>query len=276
MKIIVDSSCDTDNALLEKEDLSLEYIPFSLMLDNEHIIDDEGFEINAYLEKMRAAKVVKTAAPSPELYLEKMREAVDSFAIAISSPLSASYSNAQLAKQMYEDEGGKGKVHVFDSLSASVGPTLIAMKINELIKRKMEFEDIVASVNTFMEGMSTYFVLERYDNLVKNGRMNGYAAKVASMLNIKPVCSAVEGKLEMFDKAMGTNKAILKVIDKIKQDKVELEKRILAIGHVRCLERANWVKNEIMKYINFKDVIVVETRGLCATYADDGGIIIAY
>jgi len=276
MKIIVDSSCDSDDALVEREGLNLEYVPFSLLLDDEHVVDDESFEINAYVEKMRRAKVVKTAAPSPELYLEKMRGAVDSFVVSISSPLSASYSNAQLAKSMYEDEGGTGKVHVFDSLSASSGPILIAMKINELIKNKLEFDEIVLTVNEFVGGMSTYFMLERYDNLVKNGRMNGYVAKVASMLNIKPVCAAVEGRTEMIDKAMGSTKALNKIIDRIKQDTVELEKRILAIGHVRCLERANWAKDEIMKHFKFKDVIVVETRGLCSTYADDGGIIISY
>ena len=276
MKIIVDSSCDSDDVLLERESMSLEYVPFSLMLDDEHIVDDESFVRDIFIDKMRKAKVVKTAAPSPELYLEKMRGAVDSFVVTISSPLSASYSNAQLAKSMYEDEGGKGKVHIFDSSSASSGPILIAMKVNELIKRKLEFEEIVLAVNEFMDGMSTYFILERYDNLVKNGRMNAYVAKVASMLNIKPVCAAVEGRTEMIDKAMGTNKAVAKILDKIMQDTVEFEKRILAIGHVRCLEKAEWIKNEIMKCVKFKDAIIVETRGLCSTYADDGGIIISY
>ena len=276
MKIIVDSSCDSDDVLLEREGMSLEYVPFSLMLDEEHVVDDESFVRDIFIDKMRKAKVVKTAAPSPELYLEKMRGAMDSFVVTISSPLSASYSNAQLAKSMYEDEGGKGKVHVFDSLSASSGPILIAMKVNELIKSKLEFDEIVVAVNEFIEGMSTYFILERYDNLVKNGRMNGYVAKVASMLNIKPVCAAVEGRTEMIDKAMGTNKAVAKIIEKIKQDTVGFEKRILAVNHVRCLEKAEWIKSEIMKCVKFKDAIVVETRGLCSTYADDGGIIISY
>jgi len=276
MKIIVDSSCDSDNALLEKENMTLEYVPFSLMLDEEHIIDDESWQINAYIEKMKKAKVVKTAAPSPELFLERIRGEVDSFIIAISAPLSASYSNAQLAKQMYEDEGGKQKVHVFDSVSASIGETLIAMKINDLMKNGIDFDEIVKTVNEFIQGMSTYFVLEKYDNLVKNGRINAYVAKVASMLNIKPVCAEVEGKLAMLDKAMGTNKAMLKIVDRILKDSVDFESRTLAIGHVRCLDKALWLKDEIMKKIHFKDAIVVETRGLCSTYADDGGIIVAY
>jgi len=277
MKIIVDSSCDSDNDLLKTEELELNYIPFSLLLDDEHVIDDESFEINAYIDKMRQAKSVKTAAPSPELYLDEMRGTHDSFVIAISSPLSASYSNAMVAKQMYEDDGGEGKVHVFDSRSASAGPILIAMKINEMIKEKLSFEDIVTAVQEYIDSMSTYFVLERYDNLVKNGRINAAVAKVASMLNLKPVCAEVDGKLAMVDKAMGNSKALGKIVKRIMEDKtVEFEKRILAIGHVKCKEKALQFKEEILKCVKFKDVVIVETRGLCTTYADDGGIIVAY
>jgi len=277
MKIIVDSSCDSDQALLKKEDLKLNYIPFSLLLDDEHVIDDERFEIGSYIEKMRKAISVKTAAPSPELYLNQMRGGHDSFTITISSPLSASYSNAMVAKQMYEDEGESGKVHVFDSRSASAGPILIALKINELIKQKLSFEDIVETAQEYIDSLSTYFVLERYDNLVKNGRINAYVAKVASLLSVRPVCAEVDGKLAMVDKAMGTSKALAKIVKRVVEDKtVDFEKRILAIGHVRCLDKAVQLKDEILKQVKFKDYVIVEARGLCTTYADDGGIIVSY
>jgi len=277
MKIIVDSSCDSNIDLLAKEDLKLNYIPFSLLLDDEHIIDDETFEINAYIEKMRKASQIRTAAPSPELYLNEMRGEQDNFVITISSPLSASFSNASIAKQMHEDEEGAGKVHVFDSKSASAGPILIALKINELIKQKISFEDITVTVQEYIDSLSTYFVLERYDNLVKNGRINAYVAKAASILRVKPVCAEVEGKLAMVDKAMGSSKALAKIVKRIVEDKsVKFEERVLAIGHVRCFDKAMQLRDDILKHVKFKDAVVVEARGLCTTYADDGGIIVSY
>ena len=277
MKIIVDSSCESDAALLETAGLSLSYIPFSLMLDNDHIIDDESFEINGYIEKMRKAASIKTAAPSPELFLNEMRGDHDSFVITISSPLSASYSNAMIAKQMYEDEGGTGSVHVFDSRSAAAGPIIIALKINEMIKENAAFSDIVKSVQEFIDSIKTYFILERYDNLVKNGRINATVAKVASMLNVKPVCAEVEGKLAMVEKAMGTNKAFGKIVKRITEDKtVDTRSRTLAICHVRDKGKAEQLKADILKHVEFKDVVILETRGLCTTYADDGGIVVAY
>ena len=277
MKIIVDSCCDSDDFILSKAGMELHYIPFSLLLDDEHVIDDESFEINGYIEKMRKAASVKTAAPSPELYLNAMRHDGDSFVICISSPLSASYANAMIAKDMYEEEGGTGKVHVFDSRSASAGPILIALKINELAKAGVSFGEITETVQKYIDSMSTYFVLERYDNLVKNGRISATVAKVASMLNVRPVCAEVDGKLAMVDKAMGTNKAIAKIVKRVTEDKkVKFEERTLAIGHVRCKEKAEQFRDEVLKHAKFKDVVIVPSRGLCTTYADDGGVIVSY
>jgi DegV family protein with EDD domain len=277
MKIIVDSSCDSTAELLASASLELHYIPFSLLLDDEHIMDDESFEIGAYIDKMRKAASVKTAAPSPDLYLNEMRHDGDSFVICISSPLSASYANAMIAKDMYEEEGGKNKVHVFDSRSASAGPILIALKINEMKKVGASFEDIVKEVQAYVDTMKTYFVLERYDNLVKNGRISATVAKVASMLNVRPVCAEVEGKLAMVDKAMGANKAMAKIVKRISDDKnVDFSERTLAIGNVRCYEKAVAFRDEILKQVKFKDTVIVSSRGLCTTYADDGGVIISY
>ena len=54
-----------------------------------------------------------------------------------------------------------------------------------------------------------------------------------------------------------------------------IEERILAISHVNCLERAKWVKEEIMKVAKFKDITIADTAGVATLYANDGGIIIA-
>jgi DegV family protein with EDD domain len=255
--------------------MRVEYVPFTLQLDEKAFTDDDTLHIPDYITQMKRAKSVRTAAPSPELYLEKMKGDEPCFVITISSPLSASYSNALLARQMYIDEYGEKFIHVFDSHSASVGPALIAFKINEFIKQNLNPAEIVAGVNKFIEGLHTYFVLESYDNLVKNGRINGYVAKVASVLNIKPICAEVNGKLAMIDKARGINKAMKKIVDILTKNRFDEERSVLAISHVKCLDKAQWLRDEIVKILNFKEIIILETKGLCTTYADDGGIIIS-
>ena len=277
MKIVVDSACDYKSEMMENG-INLGSVPLCLQVDEQQFVDDENLDMDAYLAAMEASKkAVRTAAPSPELYLEQYKAAENgAFAVTVSGQLSASNQNAQLARQMYLDEVGEKFIHVFDSLSASVGETLVALKIDEFIKSKMTNPEIVEKVTSFIQNMRTYFVLERYENLVKNGRINPYIAGLASLLSIRPICAADQGKVAMVDKARGTARAMKKMIDIIAAEAVDFQNRTLAISHVKCKEKAIAFRDEILSRIPFKNAIVVEMGGLCTTYAEREGLIVAF
>ena len=46
------------------------------------------------------------------------------------------------------------------------------MKLYELIKAGFSKEQVIEKAHTFIDEMKTYFVLERFDNLQKNGRLS--------------------------------------------------------------------------------------------------------
>lgn len=276
MKIVVDSACDYNMELLNKLGLTVERIPFNLQLDDNLYVDDESLDVNGFIDQMLKSNIVKTSAPSPELFMETYKGEESVFVITISQHLSAAYSNATLAKQMYFDEFGEKFIHIFDSTAAGAGETIMLVKIAECIEKGLTDAEIVEAIDKFMENSKTYFILERYDNLVRNGRMNAMVAKVASFLSIKPICAAIEGRAEMIDKAMGTQKAYMKIASLIGADKELCKDRTLSISHVRCREKAELIKKEILKQTSFKEVLIIDTFGLCSTYANDQGLIIAF
>jgi hypothetical protein len=52
--------------------------------------------------------------------------------------------------------------------------------------------------------------------------------------------------------------------------------KILGITHCNNRERAEMVKQEILKRLPFKDCIIVNAAGVATLYANDGGIIVSY
>jgi DegV family protein with EDD domain len=219
---------------------------------------------------------VKTSAPSPLLFLDSFKKEGDTFAVTISSKISGTYNSAVLAKQMYLNEIGEKFIHVIDSLSAGIAETLIVMKINECIKNNLSNLEIINTVNKFVSEMRTLFILEKFDNLVKSGRINPYVAKLASILSIKVICGDNKGEIVMVDKAFGYKKAMTRLVELIQKHELDFENRILGITHVKCLERAVDFKNEILSKINFKDVIICEARGIIATYGQKGGLVFSF
>ncbi|ABK62206.1 MULTISPECIES: DegV family protein [Clostridium] len=276
IKIVADSSCDLSQEL--KEEMNIDIAPLTLILEGKEYIDNEELNVSEYIENMANCKTSpKTACPSPQDYIEKYKGEESVFVVPLSSKLSGSYNSAVLAKNLFLDEIGNKFIHVFDSVTASVGQTIISLKINELSKLNLGELEIVEKVNKYISEMKTFFLLESLDHLAKAGRLNPIIAKVANMLSIKPIMgSNDDGTIRMVEKTRGYKKAFKRFIDIIGEEGSNLEQKVLGIAHCNCLERALQFKEEVLKRYNFKDIVVVEMSGLSTTYADNGGLVIAF
>lgn len=275
-KIIIDSCGE----LLDewKNDSRFESVPLTLTVGGEDIIDDSTFNQSEFLKKVaECPECPKSACPSPERY----RSAFDCgaehvYAVTLSSELSGSYNSAVLGKNLIQEEQPDKKIYIFNSCSASIGQTLIAMKILECEEAGLPFEDIVSIVEKYIEGQNTYFVLENLETLRKNGRLSRVKALVASALKIKPVmASTPEGTICQLDQARGMNKAMIKMVDYIVSRTVDSADKVLAISHCNCPSRAQILKDAIEERMKLARVVVLDTAGVSSMYANDGGVIVA-
>lgn len=273
-KIVVDSCGELTERC--KADPHFESVPLSMQVDDHMIVDDDSFDQADFLKRVAMSpNCPKSSCPSPERYMEAYRcEADHVYAVTLSGNLSGSYNSAVLGKNLYLEEYGEKKIHVFDSCSASVGETLIALKIEECEKAGMSFEETVEAVNAYRDEQNTYFVLETLEVLRKNGRLSNLKAFVANALNIKPYMGATpDGQIIQLGQTRGMNRAVLKMIDCLVDEVKNPENKIVAISHCNCPTRAEMAKNEILKRIQVKDVVILDTKGISSMYASDGGLI---
>ena len=276
-KIIVDS-CGELTYRMKKSGV-YETASLSMEVDGDIIVDDENFDQADFLRRVEASpECPKSSCPSPERYMELYggdEERV--YAVTLSSELSGSYNSAQLGRKLWMEEHGESgkKIYVFNSRSASVGETLIGLKIQECEENGLGFEETVSTVEAYIEEQHTYFVLENLDTLRKNGRLTGIKSFVASALNIKPVMgSTPEGTICQLGQARGMKRALAKMADQIVKEGKTTKDKILAIAHCNCPERAREVERMLLDKIRVKDSFIVDTAGISTMYANDGGIIV--
>ncbi len=277
-KIIIDSCGELTEEL--KADGHYESVPLEMEVNGHRIVDDATFDQQDFLKKVKESPVgPKSSCPSPERYMEAFEgEAEHIYVVTLSKELSGSYNSAVLAKNLYEEEHGKDKkqIYVFNSRSASIGETLIGIRVQECEEAGMEFDKIVEVVEAYIGTQHTYFVLETLETLRKNGRLSNLKAFVANALNIKPVMgSTPEGTICQLAQARGMNKALKKMVEEAISKVDDSEERILAISHCNCPMRAKAVKEEIERITKFKKIIIADTAGISSMYANDGGVIIA-
>ena len=122
--------------------------------------------------------------------------------------------------------------------------------------------------------MMTYFVLDNLDTFRKNGRLTGIKALGVSKLNIKPIMYALEGVVAQKSQAIGSKKALNKMVEILLAEGKNLQDKILMISHCNCLERAQLVRDKLLESAQFKAVYILDTMGVSSMYASDGGIIV--
>lgn len=275
-KIVIDSCGE----LVEKwkDSPAVERASLTLTVDDEDIIDDDTFDQAYFLKRVaESPNCPKSSCPSPERYMSAYDcEAEHVYAVTLSSKLSGSYNSAVLGMNLLKETHPDKKIHVFNSRSASVGQTLIALKIEECEEQGMEFEEVIKKVDAYISEQNTYFVLETLETLRKNGRLSNLKAFVATALKIKPVMgSTPEGTIVQLDQARGMNKAVMKMVDYVVERTPNPAEKVLGISHCNCPARAQAVKEAILERIPVKDVVLLDTAGVSSMYANNGGIIIA-
>lgn len=275
-KIVIDSCGELLNEW--KDDERFESVPLTLMVGADQIIDDETFDQLSFLKKVADyPECPKSACPSPERYMKAYDcEAEHIYAVTLSSELSGSYNSALLGKNLLLEDHPEKRIHVFNSCSASIGQTLIAAKIQECEEAGMSFEEVVSTVDRYIEGQHTFFVLENLDTLRKNGRLSKVKALVASALKIKPVMGSTdEGSICQLDQARGMNRAMIKMVEQVIAKTPDSADKVLAISHCNCPARAQVLKEAFEERMKLAKIIVLDTAGVSSMYANDGGVIVA-
>ena len=275
-KIIVDSCCDLTPSLLREPCYSS--VPLTIRVGDKVIVDDATFDQADLLWRMKESESApQTSCPSPAQYLDAFDCGADElYVVTLSALLSGSHNSAQQARQIWLEEHPDAKVHIFNSCSASAGEALLAMKIREFASQGLLFQQVIREVDRFSRDMQTLFVLESLDNLRKNGRLTGLQSVVTGALRIKLLMGATpEGEICKKGQAISIKQALSKMVELMVKDAKHVG-RTLVLSHCNCLERAFQLKEMVLKACQFRDVVIVETRGISTVYANDGGIVAAY
>ena len=280
IQILADSCCDTTKEIVSQMEMKL--IPLCVIAPGgENIMDDETLDHQRLLAAMRSSdEPARSACPSVEAYSRQMEAAEECMVVTLSSRLSGSFNAARLAMEATLEKFPHKKIRVFDSKSASAGELRVALFIDQLRKKGLEFEEITHRTEAFIAQMDTVFLLKDLGNLVKNGRVSKLKGKLTQVLQLYPVLSDDgNGEIESRHIVRGYKAAMKKFIATIQElsEKKLSERGTLVLSHCNCAEVAEELKRAILeKCSKISDVVLVPTGGISTIYANEGGLVVAF
>ncbi|HWP96293.1 MAG TPA: DegV family protein [Syntrophomonadaceae bacterium] len=277
VRIITDTSCDLPEEELDK--YKIEMIPLKITFeDGETFLDRVEISPSLFVDKMTRSKTLpKTSAPDPDTfvsYFEKgLREAGQVLFVSLSSGLSSTYQTAVLARNML----GSQNICIFDSLTASLGTGIAAIKAAQMAALGLNVHTIVEQLSSIRKTREVMFTLDTLENVVKGGRLSRFQGLAGTVLNIKPILRGnSEGIPEIIDKVRGRKKAINRLASMLGEIPGPCTcERIIGISHVHCPEDAAKLARDIEdRYQPNEPIIIAEMGATIGTYAGTGGLMI--
>lgn len=264
--IIADSASNLDSTLAKK--YGVEIISFHYSVDGEEYLcyADENFdyenEAKKYYTLLREGKLVKTSLVSIhdycEIFEKYLKNGEDILSISISGNLSGSLNSSMNARDIVLEKYPNRKIVCLDSLNASYGEAMSVIMASKARAEGKSLEETVNLISPVRMNFRSEFVVDKLTYLARGGRISPLIASIGNLLDIKPLLRASsDAKIESFCKVRGKKKAILKLVETIKENILEPEKQTVYIAHCDDIVEANALKDLLLKFIpNIKEIYI--------------------
>ena len=216
-----------------------------------------------------------TATPSVAEFTKIFDRSGESIFIGISSKLSATIQNAQLAADTFSD----GKVTVIDSLNLSTGVGLLALRAAELRDQGLPTSEIARRISQDRAKVRSSFAIETMEYLYKGGRCTAIQAIAGSVLKIHPIIEVRnDGTLGVKSKARGNlQKAHQMLLDDFEAHLPELDRKRVFVTHT-CDDQVSvqFLVEEVRRLASPEEVCVTSAGSVISSHCGPGTAGILY
>lgn len=274
IKIIVDSSTDLPDELMQEYDIRL--IPQRIYLDGTEYFDKVTINTDEVYDAMSRGIIPKTSIPRPmdikEAFVQCCSAGDDFIFISISSKVSGTYQLAVSILEEVKEQYGERKMQVIDSKCGSTAAGLIALQAAKLARAGIAFEEITEQLTELADHIELVFFVGDLKWLIMGGRLTRNEGLIGNILNIKPILYVRDGEVELLERVRGRKKALTAIVD-IVEDKIKgFPKQTIGIGHAGDMELVNELREMLKKRLGLEDVIIGKVGAALVSHLGIGGV----
>jgi DegV family protein with EDD domain len=271
---VTDSTAYLTPEQIENYDISV--VPLSVIFGDKVFREGQDISTEQFYTMLSESKQLPTTSqPAVGEFVEvfeKLLQTHDTvMCYLLSSHFSGTFRSAETAARMVE-----GNVILVDSLIASYGIAGPLMDGIELARQGATPAEIVALWERERDASRALFVIDTLEFLHKGGRIGGAAAIFGALLQIKPILTVIDGRLELFEKVRTHKRAMDRMLEEF--DKLASTGLPLSVGvvHSRRLGDAEKLRDDLVAQYPHIMAEISELGPVVGTHTGPGVLALLY
>ncbi len=252
-------------------------VPLTVSLGGRTYLDRVEFSSGAFYSLVReTGELPRTSQPNRadfvRVYEELLADHESIVSVHLSSRMSGTVQSARSAAAQF----GPQRVRVVDARHLSVGLGLVVEATGEAIRAGGSLDEVVAAADEAARNTRVYGATPSLDFAVKGGRVNAKVAKLAGLIELKPVIVFdAEGAAHTDGAHLGFNRALRGLVRRALEFAGGGEARF-AVAHADSPAAVAYVLQQLRRRLGPDvDIPMMECGAVLATHTGLGAIALA-
>jgi len=274
--IIVDTGCDLPQEYLDEHNIKSVPIPFEIDGVQHDLGRWQGITYEEFYTKLRNGSIARTALFGPEIYREAFTEYAarneDLIVVTLSSSISNSYQNSNIAISELKEEYPNCNIYVVDSLTAAAGCGFIVMTAVRKRAEGLSAGDVFEQLKDIPDRLFSLFTVNDLMYLHRGGRGSKLQAITGSVIGIKPILNvSPDGTLKVKDKARGRKAALEMLIMQMKRSlNAGTKHDLIIVTHAHCPEDGETLARMVRASVEVKQLEIVPMGPVIGAHSGPG------
>lgn len=216
--VVTDSTSNLAPGL--DEEYGVDVIPLNIHWGDDTFLDGVTLKADTFYRWLRERKdFPKTSQPSAGAFIEFFEEVAERkqvdmiLGIFVSAELSGTLASALQAKAHLATKCPDLHIELVDSRSVSMGLGVQVLVAARALKAGKTLEETLGLVKQCRDSTNVIFAVDTLEYLHRGGRIGGAARLLGSVLNLKPVLTIMDGRIEPLEKVRSRKKSLRRVVE---------------------------------------------------------------
>jgi DegV family protein with EDD domain len=275
--LITDSSSSLPQEILQKYNITV--VPLISIWGEQMYEDGVDIQPEEFYQKLANTKIMPTTS---QVSVQNMKNAFERllaedhevFGMFLSSKLSGTDLSAFQGRD--ELTSGQDKIHIFDAQTTSMAMGFQVLAVARAAAEGASISECKALAEHARNNTGVFFMVDTLEFLHRGGRIGGAQRLLGTALNLKPILTVDDGKVESVERVRTKSKAIERIVEIVAEKCKGSSSVRLASLHANAAEDASALLKSTSQAVNPQEAISTELSPVLGTHTGPGTIGLAY